>query len=103
MSTKKKSIVEQALPEIGVRELRQNASIYLDRVKNGEKFVITEWGHPVGILGPVANATMQEMIEAGFITPPVNPDVNFNKSIITLPSGVSASELLLESRRSERS
>jgi prevent-host-death family protein len=103
MSTKKKSLVEQVLPEIGVRELRQNASIYLDRVKKGEKFVITEWGHPVGILGPIANATFEEMIEAGFITPAVDPNVDFSKAIITLPRGVSATELLLESRRNERS
>ncbi len=103
MSPKKRSIVEESLPEIGVRELRQNASVYLDRVKKGEKFVITEWGHPVGVLGPVANATLEEMIEAGFITPAVNPDTDFSKAIITLPHGVSATELLLESRRNERS
>ena len=103
MSPKKRSIVEEALPEIGVRELRQNASIYLDRVKNGEKFVITEWGHPVGILGPIASATFEEMVEAGFITPATNPDVDFSKAIITLPKGVSATELLLELRRNERS
>lgn len=103
MSSKKKSLVEDVLPEIGVRELRQNASIYLDRVKQGEKFVITEWGHPVGILGPVATASMEEMIEAGFITPAVNPDVDFSRAIITLPKGVSATDLLLESRRKERS
>ena len=103
MSGKKKSLVEVALPEIGVRELRQNASIYLDRVKNGEKFVITEWGHPVGVLGPVAGASFEELVEAGFITPAVTPDVDFSKPIITLPKGVSATELLLESRRKERS
>ena len=103
MKGKKKSLVEVALPEIGVRELRQNASIYLDRVKNGEKFVITEWGHPVGVLGPVAGASFEELVEAGFITPAVTPDVDFSKAIITLPKGVSATELLLESRRKERS
>jgi hypothetical protein len=47
--------------------------------------------------------SLEALIEAGFITPPVNPDVDFSKAIITLPHGVSATELLLESRRAERS
>jgi hypothetical protein len=47
--------------------------------------------------------SLEALIEAGFITPAVNPDVDFSKAIITLPHGVSATELLLESRRNERS
>jgi hypothetical protein len=47
--------------------------------------------------------SLEALIEAGFITPAVNPDVDFSKAIITLPHGVSATEILLESRRNERS
>jgi hypothetical protein len=47
--------------------------------------------------------SLEALIEAGFITPAVNPDVDFSKAITTLPHGVSATELLLESRRNERS
>jgi hypothetical protein len=47
--------------------------------------------------------SLEALIEAGFIAPAVNPDVDFSKAIITLPHGVSATELLLESRRNERS
>jgi hypothetical protein len=47
--------------------------------------------------------SLEALIEAGFITPAVNLDVDFSKAIITLPPGVSATELLLESRRNERS
>lgn len=108
MSAKKKSVAEEfiaeaAMPEIGVRELRQNASIYLDRVKKGERFVVTEWGHPVALLAPVTKVSLQDLIEAGFVTPAVNPDVDFSKGIIKLPKGVNATQLLLESRRNERS
>lgn len=37
---------------VGVRELRQNLSRYLERVKAGEAFVVTERGHEVARLTP---------------------------------------------------
>ncbi len=37
---------------VGVRELRQNLSVYLDRVKAGETLEVTEHGHPVATLAP---------------------------------------------------
>jgi prevent-host-death family protein len=103
MSVNLGSLFEDSFPKIGVKELRQNASIYLERVKKGERFVITEWGHPVGILSPIEHVSLEDLVDAGFITPAINPNVDFNKKIIKLPDGVSATDLLLESRRKERS
>jgi prevent-host-death family protein len=40
---------------VGVRELRQNLSKYLDRVKDGESLVITERGREVARLVPSGN------------------------------------------------
>jgi len=40
---------------VGVRELRQNLSRYLDRVKSGESLVVTEHGREVARLVPSAN------------------------------------------------
>lgn len=37
---------------VGVRELRQNLSVYLDRVKAGETLEVTDHGRPVARLGP---------------------------------------------------
>ena len=37
---------------VGVRELRQNLSVYLARVKEGETLEVTENGHPVAELRP---------------------------------------------------
>ena len=37
---------------VGVRELRENLSVYLDRVKQGEAFEVTEHGHPVARSAP---------------------------------------------------
>lgn len=38
---------------VGVRELRQNLSVYLDRVKAGESLEVTEHGRSVAALTPI--------------------------------------------------
>jgi hypothetical protein len=47
--------------------------------------------------------SLSDLIKAGYITAAVNPDVDFSKGIIKLPNGVNTTQLLLESRRNERS
>jgi len=42
------------LERVGVRELRQNLSVWLRRVAAGETFEVTERGRPVALLAPVA-------------------------------------------------
>jgi prevent-host-death family protein len=42
---------------VGVRELRQNLSVYLRRVKAGESLEVTERGRPVARLEPVSEAS----------------------------------------------
>jgi len=37
---------------VGVRELRDNLSEYLRRIRDGERLVITDRGEPIGELGP---------------------------------------------------
>lgn len=57
---------------VGVRELRQNLSVYLDRVKEGETLVVTEHGHPVAHLvpnPPVPMSIVDRLIAEGKITP----------------------------------
>jgi prevent-host-death family protein len=38
--------------EVGIRELRQNLSVYLRRVAAGERFIVTDRRQPVATLGP---------------------------------------------------
>ena len=38
---------------VGVREMRQNLSVYLDRVKAGETLHVTEHGRVVAMLSPL--------------------------------------------------
>ena len=57
-------------PRVGVRELRQNLSIYLDRVKGGESLEVTERGHVVARLDPSGGAaqTYEQMVKDGRIS-----------------------------------
>lgn len=58
--------------KVGVRELRQNLSVYLDRVKGGETLEVTEHGRAVALLTPlprVPQSTLDRLITEGRVTP----------------------------------
>ena len=57
------------MDRIGVRELRQHASRYLERVAAGETLEVTDRGRPVARLVPVHADTWTTMISAGRVTP----------------------------------
>jgi prevent-host-death family protein len=60
------------MDRIGIRELRQNASKYIDRVKAGETLEVTEHGRPVAVLGPLPEATsvVERLVAEGRAWPP---------------------------------
>ena len=43
--------------QVGVRELRQNLSVYLARIARGETLEVTDRGLPVAILAPLPKPT----------------------------------------------
>lgn len=55
------------MERIGVRELRQHASRYLDRVKAGEAFAVTQRGQLVAVLTPPdpSASTREQLISSG--------------------------------------
>lgn len=57
---------------VGVRELRQNLSVYLERVKKGEALTVTDRGHEVAILRPMpkSNDVLARLVAEGRATPP---------------------------------
>ena len=58
------------MDSIGVRELRQNASVYLGRVKDGESIEVTERGVPIAILSPAPSLSLfDRLVAEGAITP----------------------------------
>jgi prevent-host-death family protein len=56
---------------VGVRELRQNLSVYLERVKKGEALTVTDRGEEVAILRPMpkTNSVIDRLIAEGRATP----------------------------------
>jgi prevent-host-death family protein len=51
------------MDRVGVRELRQNLSVYLRRVKAGQVLEVTERGHPVARLEPIGAADALARLE----------------------------------------
>ena len=58
------------MAEVGIRELKQHLSEYLDRAERGEVVQVTHRGRPKAMLGPVpGRARIEEGIRTGWITP----------------------------------
>ena len=58
--------------QVAVRELRQNLSVHLRRVKKGEVLEVTERGTPVAVLAPLPEAMTplgQLMLEGRVMRP----------------------------------
>jgi len=58
---------------VGVAELRQNLSVYLRRVANGERLVVTDRNRVVAELGPPPStgAALDRLIAEGRVSRPV--------------------------------
>lgn len=59
---------------VGIRELRQNLSAYVKRVREGEHFVVTERGEPVGRLVPLIENEdpIDRLVAEGKLKPPTD-------------------------------
>ena len=58
------------MPDVGVRELKQRLSEYLDRAERGELLRVTDRGRPKALLGPIpGRARIEAGIEEGWIRP----------------------------------
>jgi prevent-host-death family protein len=58
---------------VGIAELRQNLSLYLRRVKEGERLVVTDRNRPVAEIGPAANTgpDLDRLIAEGRVSAPM--------------------------------
>ena len=56
---------------VGVRELRQNLSVYLERIALGETLEVTDRGQPVAILAPLPKqvSVLERLRAEGRLTP----------------------------------
>ena len=80
---------------IGVRELRQHASRYLERVRQGETLEVTDRGRPVARLVPVSTDLWTDMVASHKVTladdetdlldePPGNYDIDASATLAAM-------------------
>ncbi|MFL7869774.1 MAG: type II toxin-antitoxin system Phd/YefM family antitoxin [Anaerolineales bacterium] len=56
--------------KVGIRELKENLSKYMAKVKSGQSIVITEYGKPVGRIIPEGRSSeerVEALVQAGII------------------------------------
>jgi prevent-host-death family protein len=92
------------MERIGVSELRQHASRYLDRVRAGEAIEVTRRGRPVARLVPVAEPSWDNLIESGVVIPPAESMVDLLAGLRRHPlrPGVPLPSELVSEGREER-
>lgn len=95
------------MANVGVRDLRQNLSKYLDRVKSGESLTVTEHGREVAYLTPTAGYadSARYLVEELGATPAQGSLVDFlNERGLPAPApaGSPDSQTVLDDLRRER-
>lgn len=85
---------------VGIRELRQNLSVYLKRVtEEGETFEVTDHGKPVALLSPRKGEDWyQAMVAAGRIRPGKGNFKDLPPPLPARPGEKPLSELISEMR-----
>jgi prevent-host-death family protein len=85
--------------EVGVRDLKNNLSRYLDEVESGVEVVVTDRGRPIARLSAIDAAggdKLAALVEAGLVRPPTS---KVRRRPVPLKSEGSVSELVAEQRR----
>lgn len=85
--------------EVGIRELKNGLSKYIDLVRAGEEVIVTDRGRPVARLLPLdaSHDLLAELVAAGVVRPPANATRHRARTRIK-PKG-SVSDLVAEQRR----
>ena len=88
-------------PAVGVRELRQNLSVYLDRVKDGDILRVTEHGQVVALLTPLprkAMSVLERLVAEGRATAPTKSLRNLKLPKPAPPGSPRSEDILNELR-----
>lgn len=85
--------------EVGVRDLKNNLSKYLDRVRQGEEIIVTEHGRPVARLSALnlPSDRLTALIASGAVRPPRSPERR--RPTRRIKAKGSVSDLVAEQRR----
>jgi prevent-host-death family protein len=83
--------------EVGVRELRNHLSRYLDHVRDGDELVVTDRGHAIARVVPVnGERALDRLVAEGIVTPARQKKERVPKPIKTKST---VSDLIGEQRR----
>jgi prevent-host-death family protein len=90
--------------QVGVRELRDQLSSYLDRVRHGEQIEVTDRGRPIAMLIPLPDdrRELAELIASGTVTPAKHPWRPGRPRVAVRPGEPPLSDVLDELRAGER-
>ncbi len=86
---------------VGVRELKNQLSSFLDRVKAGEEITVTEHGRPVARLSAVAGDVdhMAALVAAGIVQPATKPHRRLPAKQVKIADGASSlADIVAEQR-----
>ena len=90
-------------PQVGIRQLREQAATFVKRAQSGDHVVITVNGEPVAELGPVGGATpdaltLADLVARNVVIAPRRRDDYRTPTPITVHSGARIDQLLREVR-----
>ncbi len=88
------------MDSVGVREIRQNISVYLRRVEQGEAFTVTDHGRPVALLSPLPpdEDPLSALVASGQLTPGTGRWEDLPPPIKLPPGSPTMSQILQEMR-----
>lgn len=89
--------------QISIRELRQNASVWLREVRSGERFEVTDRGRPVAMLVPMPEGgELEKLIASGRVKLPTLDFLDLGPPLPPVPGVPLPSEILEQMRADER-
>ena len=85
--------------EVGVRDLKNNLSRYLDRVQGGEEVIVTERGRPIARLSSLDHPSdrLAALVASGAVRPPRS--TARHRPVRRIVAKGSVSDLVAEQRR----
>jgi prevent-host-death family protein len=88
---------------VGSRELKIRLGTYLRRVRNGQRLVVTDRGHPVAELRPIeagtaTDAILAELEARGMVTRPTREGFTPFTPVRCRGKGKTASQIVIEER-----
>ena len=87
------------MDEVGIRELKQNASAVVARVRKGATITVTDRGRPAAMLSPIPGSRVEELTASGRLRPATR---SFKGLEPPEPHAKPLSETLEEMRGAER-